>query len=226
MIIRFHELNEDPDGRYFIGLSFLRPDYQLPWQVAMWMDTLYKRDRLNREPRSAHSEGSRRRLIRDRVNDICRCGHTLISYHDAKTEDSEFLFLPPHGLVDHNMMVRQSSSFTAANDAPAFRHWRFLRYQTSHAGGWIKPNKVGDRFTPEQIELLVTWAKTTIGLEVDTAKDTGIFVRHPDQLVDISDLGTRYGIVGLRNERYAREAEAERQRRQQRKIQLGGKRAS
>ena len=60
-------------------------------RVAEWIDRLYKPERLNA------LEWRRERIIEDRLSDLTRLGHALISRHDSVTGNPEWLYREEQG---------------------------------------------------------------------------------------------------------------------------------
>ena len=84
-------------------------------------------------------------------------------------------------------------------ETPEFRDWRYRA--TSLNGGNLLPNRVGAKFTPEEIAALVAWAESQ-GLMVVTRKPTGIHVLDNNNRRERMDLNG-YGAPGRKAEQYA-----------------------
>ena len=87
-------------------------------------------------------------------------------------------------------------------ETPEFRDWRYRA--TSLNGGTLLPNRVGAKFTPEEIAALAAWAESQ-GLWVGTRKPTGIHViANSRERLDLND----YGAPGRKAEQYAQRQQA------------------
>lgn len=93
-------------------------------------------------------------------------------------------------------------------ETPEFRDWRYR--STAFNGGTLLPNRVGAKFTAEEIATLAAWAESQ-GLRVTSRKPTGVHVIDRVDARDRLDLNA-YGAPGRKAGRFAEVQQARQDR--------------